>query len=176
MTRQLKSSFLLLLASLVLLPILAWGQQGDSRRGEALFVGSLAFQAGGAPCLACHGIAGHELGYAAGANYGPDLTALINDYGEEGVAAVLEDPSAFESMEAIFSERPLKVDEIADLTAFFASVADNESADIGADMTVHAFIVTGLFLLILGALGWRRFQGVRRPLVEEARLGKGGTA
>ncbi|MDH3997443.1 MAG: c-type cytochrome, partial [Desulfuromonadales bacterium] len=126
MTRRVGRGFMLLLTSLFLLPVLAWSQPGNSHRGEALFVGSSAFEAGGAPCLACHGIAGHELGYAAGANYGPDLTTLFGDYGGEGVAAVLEDPSAFESMEAIYAERPLSEAEITDLTAFFESVAGNE--------------------------------------------------
>ena len=176
MTRLLRSSFLLLIACLMVLPICAWSQQGDSHRGEALFVGSLAFEAGGAPCLACHGVAGHELGYASGANYGPDLTAIFNDYGEEGVAAVLEDPSAFESMEAIFTDRPLTEDEIADLKAFFATVADNEAANIRAGLVGHAVIGTIILMIIIGAFGWRRLKAVRRPLVEQARLGKGGAA
>ena len=175
MTRRLWKGFIFLAIGLVLHPVLVWAQQGNPTRGESLFVGSVGFSAGGAPCLACHGIAGHELGHAAGASYGPDLTELFNDYGEEGVAAVLEDPSAFESMEAIFTDRPLTEVEIADLTAFFATVADNEAVDIGAGLAVHAVIGTIILLIIFGAFGWRRFIAVRRPLVEQARLGKGGT-
>jgi len=167
---------LLLVAGLLLLPASVWSQAGDPLRGEALFVGSTGFAAGGAPCLACHGIAGHELGYAAGANYGPDLTALFEDYGEEGVAGVLADPSAFESMEAIFVERPLSEAEIADLTAFFAAVANNESVDIGVGLAGHVIVATGLLFVVFGLLGWRRSKAVRRPLVEQARFGKGGTA
>ena len=116
------------------------------------------------------------MGYASGANYGPDLTAIFNDYGEEGVAAVLEDPSSFESMEAIFIDRPLTEDEIADLTAFFATVADNEATNIGVGLVGHAVMGTIFLMIIIGAFGWRRFSAVRRPLVEQARLGKGGTA
>ena len=167
---------MLLAIGILLLPYPVWSQSGDPDRGEDLYVGTIAFSAGGAPCLACHGVAGHELGYASGANYGPDLTAIFNDYGEEGVAAVLEDPSAFESMEAIFADRPLTEDEIADLTAFFATVADNEAANIGAGLLGHAVIGTIILVIIIGASGWRRLKAVRRPLVEQARLGKGGAA
>ncbi len=84
--------------------------------------GSVSFAEGGAPCLACHGIAGHELGFASGASYGPDLTAMYEDYGEEGVAGVLEDLS-FESMVAIYESRPLTETERADLVAFFGTVS-----------------------------------------------------
>lgn len=176
MTKRLWKGFMLLAIGILLLPSSVWCQQGDPGRGEALYVGKVAFTAGGAPCLACHGIAGHELGYAAGANYGPDLTAIFNDYGEEGVAAVLEDPSAFKSMEAIFTDRPLTEDEITDLTAFFATVADNAAANIGAGLVGHAVIGAIILMLIIGALGWHRLKAIRRPLVEQARLGKGGTA
>jgi mono/diheme cytochrome c family protein len=48
----------LLIAGLFLLPGPLLAQAGDPQRGEALYVGTLAFAAGGAPCLACHGIAG----------------------------------------------------------------------------------------------------------------------
>jgi len=176
MTRRLWNCLLLLATGLFLLPVSVWSQTGDPLRGESLFVGSTAFAAGGAPCLACHGIAGHELGYAAGATYGPDLTSLFEDYGEEGVAAVLDDPSAFESMSAIFAERPLSEVEIADLTAFFAAVANSNNADIGIGLAVHVIVATGLLFVVFGAFGWRRFKAVRRPLVEQARFGKGGTA
>lgn len=176
MTRRLWKCCMLLAVGVLLHPVLACAQQGDPQRGEKLFVGSTGFSAGGAPCLACHGIAGHELGYAAGATYGPDLTSLFEDYGEEGVAAVLDDPSAFESMSAIFSERPLSENEIADLTAFFAAVANHESADTDAGFAGHVIVATGLLFVVLGGLGWRRFKAVRRPLVEQTRFGKGGTA
>ncbi len=176
MTKRLWKSFMLLVIGVLLTAAPAWSQQGDPGRGEDLYVGTLAFSAGGAPCLACHGVAGHELGYAAGANYGPDLTAIFNDYGEEGVAAVLEDPSVFESMSAIFTDRPLTAEEIADLTAFFAAVADRDAASIGAGLAGHVGIGMVILMIIIGALGWRRFKAVRRPLVEQVRLQKGGAA
>jgi len=176
MTGRTLNCLSLLVAGLFLLPAAGLAQPGDPQRGEALFVGTLAFSAGGAPCLACHGIAGLELGRAAGANYGPDLTALFDDYGEDGVTAILEDPTAFDSMTAIYTERPLSEDEQADLAAFFAAMASRAQPDIGAGLAGHVGLVTLLLLVLIGALGWRRQQGVRRPLVERTRSGKGELA
>ena len=151
-----------------------FAQPGDAKRGESLYIGTAIFSAGGAPCLACHGIAGHELGHAAGANYGPDLTAIYEDYGEEGVAGVLEDLS-FECMDAIYAERPLTETERADLVAFFAAVSAGAAPSIGSDFAFHVVLVASVFMLLIGLLGWRRLQGVRQPLVENARNGKGET-
>jgi len=177
MTRRTRNRFTVLMVGLllILLAMPCWAQQGDVKRGEALYVGSASFSAGGAPCLACHGIAGHELGHAAGANYGPDLTAIYEDYGEEGVAGVLEDLS-FESMDAIYSERPLTDTERADLVAFFGAVSNGAAPSIGSGLVLHVLLVTVSFMIVIGALGWRRLQGVRQPLVERARNGKGDSA
>jgi len=175
MTRRTVNCLTLLAAGLLLFSAPARAQQGDPLRGEALYAGSVRFSQGGAPCLACHAIAGRELGYAAGASYGPDLTALFVDYGEEGVAGVLEDLS-FESMNAIYSERPLTEAERADLVAFFSTVAQGEAAQVGPALTLYAAIATVFFMVLIGVLGWRRLQGVRKPLVEKARYGKGEIA
>lgn len=174
MTRQMLTRLSLIVMALLLLSTSCWAQ-GDPQRGEALYVGSTSFSAGGAPCLACHGIAGHELGYASGANYGPDLTMMYEDYGDDGVAAVLEDLS-FEGMEAIYASRPLTETEMSDLVAFFAETAADEAVSIGSGMTLHVVIVTVIFFIIFGAFGWRRLQGVRQPLVEQSQRGKGESA
>lgn len=174
MSRQILNCFSLLAVGLLLLATPSWAQQGDPLRGEALYVGTVSFSAGGAPCLACHGIAGHELGLANGASYGPDLTAIYEDYGEEGVLDVLEDLS-FESMVAIYANRPLTDAEKADLVAFFGAVSTGEVPRIGSGMALHVILVTALFMILIGAFGWRRLQGVRQPLVERARNGKGDT-
>ncbi len=164
-----------LLISGLLLSTPAWAQPGDPLRGEALYVGAAGFAAGGAPCLACHGIAGHELGHAAGANYGPDLTTFYENYGEEGVAAVLEDLS-FESMVAIYADRSLTDTERADLTAFFGKVATAGPAKLGSALGLHALLATLALMILIGALGWRRLQGVRRPMLEQAGNTKGESA
>lgn len=174
MIRQTIKSLSLVAAGLILLSSQGWAQ-GDPKRGEALFVGTISFEKGGAPCLACHGISGHELGYAGGASYGPDLTDLYENWGEEALAAVLED-LPFESMVAIYSNRPLTKEERADLVAFFSQLAPSEPVRNPPSLVLHIAVGTALFLGIIGLLGWRRFQGVRKPLVERARYGKGESA
>ena len=144
---------------------------GDPVRGEALFVGMTAFEDGGAPCLACHGIAQTGLGRATGASYGPDLSSTYEDFGEEELLNLLVD-LPFTSMEAIYATRPLNEQERADLTAFMGSIS-GQLAPIGATLTLHVGLVTLIFFAIIGALGWRRFREVRQPMLEKARHGKG---
>jgi mono/diheme cytochrome c family protein len=145
---------------------------GDPSRGKALFVGTTSFAKGGAPCLACHGIAGAGLGRAAGANYGPDLTPTYESYGDEGVAAILEE-LAFPSMEPIFASRPLTEQERVDVAAFLAKVGEGAAPRIGGVLAVQVVLVVAVFLGLIGVLGWRRLQGVRQPLVELTQTRKG---
>ncbi|HXV20500.1 MAG TPA: hypothetical protein VD811_05885, partial [Desulfuromonadales bacterium] len=145
---------------------------GDPEKGRALYVGAAPFAKGGAPCLACHGIAGAGLGMAAGANFAIDLTSMYADYGAEGVTAILES-LPFPSMEPIYASRPLTPAEQADVTAFLAEVAGQAPLQAGAQLAGHVLaggaIVFGLLILF----GWGRLKGVRQPLVDRARKGKG---
>lgn len=145
---------------------------GDPSRGKALFVGTAAFAEGGAPCLACHGIAGAGLGRAAGASYGPDLTPTHESYGDDGVAAILEE-LAFPSMEPIYTSRPLTEQERVDVAAFLAKVGEGAAPRIGGVLTVQVALVVAVFLVLIGVLGRRRMQGVRQPLVEQTETRKG---
>jgi mono/diheme cytochrome c family protein len=145
---------------------------GDPRRGEALFSGTAAFAQGGAPCLACHGIAGAGLGMAGGASFGPDLTAMFDDFGAEGVAAIMAD-LAFPSMEPIYATRPLTAEEQAAVGAFLAEVAGRAPLHAGGQVAGHVAIGLVALLGLLVLFGWGRLKGVRRPLVEGLRQGKG---
>jgi mono/diheme cytochrome c family protein len=144
----------------------------DAARGKALFVGTAAFANGGAPCLGCHGIAG--IGLAGGANYGPDLTTMYENFGEDGVAGILES-LPFPSMEPIYATRPLTPDEQTDLGAYFAQVS---GAPVINDQLLLGEVAGGVLglLAVLLFLGWRRLQGVRRPLVERAKAQEGRVA
>jgi mono/diheme cytochrome c family protein len=139
--------------------------EGDKERGRALYSGALPMENGGAPCLACHGIAG--FGAAGGANFGVDLTDIYENYGPEGVVSILE-TLPFPSMEPIYAARPLTASEQADLMAFFAEVTGNEPVQINKVLLLQ----TGagvILLLILAAVIWRgRLGTVRRSLVEKA--------
>lgn len=146
---------------------------GDPRRGEALYSGTAFFSQGGAPCLACHGIAGAGLGMAGGASFGPDLTAMFDDYGAEGVASILENLE-FPSMEPIYANRPLTAEEQADVGAFLAEVAGRTPLHAGGQVAGHVIIGLLALVALLMLFGWGRLNGVRRPLVEGLGKGKRG--
>jgi cytochrome c553 len=134
---------------------------GDAARGARFYTGEAAFANGGAPCLACHGIAG--FGLAGGANYGPDLTAMHENFGAEGIADVLKS-LPFPSMEPIYATRPLTDEEQADLGAFFATAT---GAPVANDGLLFAEALSGV-ALFLGAVllfGRERLRGMRRSLV-----------
>jgi mono/diheme cytochrome c family protein len=143
---------------------------GNADRGAGLFTGETPLTNGGAPCLACHGIAG--VGLAGGANFGPDLTALYENYGEDGIAEVLAG-LPFPSMEPIYATRPLTADEQLDLGAYFAVV---NGAPVINDRLLLTEVASGV-LILLGVVllfGWGRLQDVRRSLLERASNQKGG--
>jgi mono/diheme cytochrome c family protein len=143
---------------------------GNADRGAGLFTGEAPLAKGGAPCLACHGIAG--VGLAGGANFGPDLTNLYENFGEDGVAEVLAS-LPFPSMEPIYANRPLTADEQLDLGAYFAGVS---GVPVINDHLLLTEVASGV-LVLLGVIllfGWGRLQGVRRSLVERASNQKGG--
>ncbi len=144
---------------------------GDPRSGEDLFVGTASFARGGAPCLACHGIAGVGLGKAAGANFGPDLTALWENFGAQGVFSILKS-LPFPSMTPIYATRPLMPQEQLDLAAFFAEVNGRQAPEISGRMMRDVLIAGGSFLGVIGLLGWRRLNGVRKPLLRKSRQRK----
>ncbi len=136
---------------------------GDPQHGRDLYVGTAAFENGGAPCLACHGIAGEGLGRAAGASFGADLTNAYQSYEREGLLEVL-DSIPFPSMAPIYSEHPLTDEEQRDITAFLGAISGTPPKIAGVfalDAGIAAAALFGLALLF----GWRRLKGVRRPLV-----------
>ncbi|HEY7744931.1 MAG TPA: cytochrome c [Desulfuromonadales bacterium] len=145
---------------------------GDPLKGRALFVGAVPFARGGAPCLGCHGIAGAGLGMAAGASFAADLTSMYEDYGAEGVTSILES-LPFPSMEPIYAGRPLSATEQADVTAFLAEVAGHPPIQAGGQLIGHVAVGVVIMLGLLVLFGWGRLKGVRQPLVDRARKGKG---
>lgn len=144
---------------------------GDPERGRALYAGVASFAKGGAPCLACHGIAGAGLGMAGGASYGIDLTSMYDDYGADGAASILES-LPFPSMEPIYASRPLTPAEQADVMAFLAKVAGQPPLQAGRQVAGHVAIGVAMLLGLLVLFGWGRLKGVRQPLVDRACKGK----
>jgi mono/diheme cytochrome c family protein len=90
---------------------------GSALAGQKLFRGETRLQNGGAPCLACHTVSGN--GLLEGGSLGPDLTHVMQRYGEAGLAANLNQIT-FPTMLGPFQNRPLTPQEQADLIAYFA--------------------------------------------------------
>ncbi|HET6513802.1 MAG TPA: c-type cytochrome [Thermodesulfovibrionales bacterium] len=115
-------------------------------RGKALFTGERHFTKRGAPCVACHAL---RYSGVRGGNWGPDLTQMYTNMGEEGLAGVLKSPP-FSGMKKMYEEKPLTDDEIKALVAF--------AKDAGArkgEAAPHFFPWAGMafFGLILGIFG-----------------------
>lgn len=137
----------------------------DPRRGEALYVGTARLAAGGAPCLGCHGVAGH--GLARAASFGPDLSGAHLQYGAEGLEAMLEDV-VFPSMAPIYREHAVTRAERADLVAFLAEAQGAQPAALGAGFWGGVAAAAAAFLAVVVAIG-RRGVGRRRAATAQGR-------
>lgn len=117
--------------------------EANPNRGESLFEGS-GFANGGAACQACHSAG--PVGFRGGSGLGPDLTDVHQRLGgDAGLTAWLSAPPS-PTMRPIFDDKPLTSGEIADLTAFFASVS-NDEPDGGFDQLILGGLI-GLALLL----------------------------
>ncbi|WP_018112076.1 c-type cytochrome [Thermus igniterrae] len=117
--------------------------QGDPALGRALYLGQKALQNGGAPCQACHTVAG--VGFLGGGSLGRDLTDAAKRLGgEAGLRAVLQNP-AFLVMREAYKDKPLTEVEAAALAAFLVQVS--QEAPRPASLYQGRFLVAGLVLL-----------------------------
>lgn len=138
----------------------------DPRHGEALYVGTARLVAGGAPCLGCHGIAGH--GLARAASFGPDLSAAHAQFGAEALDSALSD-IAFPSMEPVYRGHAVTEEERGDLIAFLAESDGAPPARLGGRYLAGVAAAMATFVagvLLLGKRGGgRRERAVagRRP-------------
>lgn len=129
--------------------------QGDPALGRALYLGSKPLQAGGAPCQACHTVAG--LGFLGGGSLGKDLTDAAQRLGgEEGLRALLKTP-AFPVMREAYRDRPLTETEAAALAAFLVQVSQEKPRP--PSLYLGRFLVGGLILagvlLLYQAILWQ---------------------
>lgn len=126
---------------------------GDAAKGRALFTGKLAFQNGGAPCMACH-TAGN-IGLMGGGNLGLDKTDLFTRLGAAGISAVLENP-AFPVMREAFKGKAFTAQEKADLVAFFEQAAKEmpQPAAVYSGRMFFAAFFGALALFVVMYLLW----------------------
>ncbi len=159
-----------LIVATAFIPAVADG--ADARAGEALYVGARPLQNAGAPCLGCHGLAGHGLAWSA--SFGPDLSTAAQTYDAETLAAVLEDVP-FPSMEPVYRGHAITERERQDLAAFLLEArAPAAPGDARGRILAEAGLVAALILAILYALFRRRMPPVSAALAR-ARRTEGGT-
>lgn len=129
---------------------LVLAMKGDPDYGEKLFTGAIPLANGGTPCIACHSVEG--VGIFGGGALGTDQTHVYTRYGgDAGLAGVLS-TLPFPTMQGIFANRPLTVDEQADLRAFFArtdklgqpSTQLNLQTILGAGSGVAVVLLVGM--------------------------------
>jgi len=116
----------------------------DAANGRKLFKGTVGFAEGGAACAACHSAG--DIGFRGGSGLGPDLSDVHDRFGgDAGLAAWLSSPAS-ETMQPLFTDRPLTSGEVADLTAFLATTTDDEPAGGFDQLLLGGFV--GLVLLL----------------------------
>lgn len=162
-----------LIAGILLL--LGWVQQsdaqsqpvGDSSTGKELFEGTIRFENGGPPCLACHSIAG--IGALGGGTLGPDLTNAYANFGEDAIDAILA-TTPFETMQPIFDDRPLTSQEQAHLAVFLeqAPLTERTAASVG-QLALLGLAGATILLLLVRFIWSRRLTDVRQPMLARSR-------
>jgi hypothetical protein len=83
--RAVRIGFLSLLAGVA---AVAAAGEPSAESGRALFIGARAFQAGGAPCGACHGIGGEGVPFTA--TLGPELSTSLAGMDTEALLGLLD--------------------------------------------------------------------------------------
>ena len=136
---------------------------GDLASGKRLFSGAARFSGGGPTCIACHSVAG--IGALGGGALGPDLTGAFVKYGgTEGLAAFLEGVPTL-AMNAVWSQKPLTVQERADVVAYLqqAGQAQKSASPVGI-LIISALAGAGALLLLANLIWWKRHQGIHKDL------------
>lgn len=148
--------------------------KADIKRGHDLFVGRESQENGGPPCISCHSAQGAN-SILAGGILSKDLTNSFARLGDEGLDAALKNP-AFEVMNKVYGDRPLKTEEVFALRAFLYTTnrgaTDELEGSSGHAMAVPlvGILLVVIVLMLLNAAWSRRLSGVRQPLVNKKGL------
>lgn len=147
--------------------------ESDRAQGRAIYLGTQRLSAGGTACISCHSMCDESA--LGGGRLGPDLTNVYERLkGRAALSAWLMAPGT-ETMQPIFKNHPLSSEEINSLVAYFESTTAEPPADSSRGQVT--FLLSGLAGAVFGvffldAIWRRRFQSVRRSLVE-ASTGRG---
>ncbi|HQR29340.1 MAG TPA: hypothetical protein PLL32_02950 [Anaeromyxobacteraceae bacterium] len=164
------------LVRLVVVWLLAAGVAGAAgpsvEAGRALFTGARPFQAGGAPCIACHAPGGPGMAFTA--SFGPELSTGLASMDAASLDGLLE-ALPFPTMTPVYEGRPLTPAERADLAAFLLqAAADGPPRDTGRFPVAGVVLAVVLFLGL--ALAWRRRKAPSRArLLARAARFQGGS-
>jgi mono/diheme cytochrome c family protein len=140
--------------------------EGDAAAGKNLFTGVTRLSNGGPSCRACHSSGG--IGGLGGGKLGPDLTGA---YAKLGDAMILW-PETSQTMQPIFSSKPLTPDEKVDLLAFFSSTDVTKRSTEVIGQLIGLAVVGVVVIGVLTQLIWRRrLSAVRAPMVSSQRAG-----
>lgn len=143
----------------------------DIAAGRAIFMGTRPLAGKGTSCVSCHGM--HDIHALGGGRLGPDLTNVYDRLkGRVSLSAWLMAPGT-ETMQPIFRKHPLKAEEIHALVAYFEDASRHRPSDPMSGRVM--FLLFGLagaagLMFACDAIWSWRFRGVRRPLVDSARL------
>lgn len=141
----------------------------DVALGEGIFHGTTAVKSGAPSCVSCHTLEG--AGGFGGGRLGPDLTDVFARLGgRKPLSAWLAAPQS-PTMTPVFAKAPLADDEILGLVAYLQDRELKAGGRKAGGAGVFEFLAAGagglLGVLALFDFLWRRrFQAVRRPLVE----------
>lgn len=142
----------------------------DVARGRDIVAGSRSLANGGPACISCHTL--RDLGSLGGGLLGPDLTGTYEKLGgRRNLSAWLTSP-ATPTMQSVYKAHVLKQDEILPLVAYLES-ASKAGVESHRNTRLN-FLLMGLGgsligLVVLDALWRKRFNAVRRPLVNGKR-------
>lgn len=143
--------------------------EADIARGMAIYLGNVAQEAGGPPCISCHTVAGAGA-VVAGGNLAKDITHAFARLGDQGLDAALKSP-AFAVMNKIYAEKPLNAGEVYALRSFLYQVNRGALANLAQPpghplgVPLAAALIAILSLILMNAAWSRRLRGVRHELV-----------
>lgn len=138
------------------------------RQGQDLFLGAKRFNAGGAPCNACHNVINDAV--VGGGTLAADLTESFDRFGADGIVAMLPRkgaPSPFAVMQVAYEGRDITTEESLALAAFLQSAnaqrATQKPNDLGTKMLLAGVGGVVFLLLLFSLIG----QGRKRRSVNQ---------
>ncbi|MGH9448362.1 MAG: c-type cytochrome, partial [Terriglobia bacterium] len=108
------------------------------------------------------------LPFPNGGTLGPDLTGVYHKLGPQGIETAMK-TLYFHVMTSIYDQRPLTLQERADLVAFFEEAASKPTPRLNTQLIALIAFIGFLILLSITRFVWRdRLKSVRRTMVERA--------